>query len=375
MVKIIVNTRLLLPNRLEGIGWFTFQTLKRITQQHPEVHFIYVFDRDFDSSFITSTNITPIILAPPARHPFLYYLWFQWSLKQLIHRVKPDLFLSPDGFLSLGAATKQLPVIHDINFHHYPQDVKWLTAKYYNYYFPKFAKAATRIATVSEYSKHDISKAYNLPLSKIDVVYNGINEFFKPIDEAAQQAVKAKWTQGQDYFVYVGSLHPRKNTATLIRAFTQFKQKGSSLKLVLAGPLFWSKEEIEAALNESAYKSDVIFTGRLGNEELNAVMASAKALTMVPRYEGFGIPLIEAMQVGIPIICSNVSSLPEVAGNAAILVSPTSETEIAQAMTQLESDASLRQQLIANGHQQKQNFSWDKSAALLWKSIEDTLST
>ncbi len=373
-MKIIVNTRLLLPNRLEGIGWFTFQTLKRITQQHPEVHFIYVFDRDFDPLFITSTNITPIILAPPARHPFLYYLWFQWSLKQLINRVKPDLFLSPDGFLSLGANTKQLPVIHDINFHHYPQDVKWLTAKYYNYYFPKFAKAATRIATVSEHSKHDISKAYNIPLSKIDVVYNGINEFFKPLDEVGQQAVKAKWTQGQDYFVYVGSLHPRKNTVTLIRAFTQFKQKGSPLKLVLAGPLFWNKEEIEAALNESVYKNDVIFTGRLGNDELNAVLASAKALTMVPRYEGFGIPLIEAMQVGIPIICSNVSSLPEVAGNAAILVSPTSETEISQAMAQLDADASLRQQLIANGHQQKQNFSWDRSAALLWKSIEDTLS-
>lgn len=111
-MKIAVNTRLLLANRLEGIGWFSFQTLKRITKDHPDVHFIYLFDRDFDESFITSNNITPLIIGPQARHPFLYYAWFQWSVKQTLNRLKPDLFLSPDGFLSLGAKTRQLPVIH-----------------------------------------------------------------------------------------------------------------------------------------------------------------------------------------------------------------------------------------------------------------------
>jgi glycosyltransferase involved in cell wall biosynthesis len=369
-MKIVVNTRLLLANRLQGIGWFSFQTLKRITSLHPEVHFIYLFDRNFDESFITSDNITPLILSPQARHPFLYYWWFQGSVKQTLNKLKPDLFLSPDGFLSLGAKTKQLTVMHDLNFYHYPQDLKWLESKYYNHYFPLFAKEATRIATVSEFSKQDISKSYNISPDKIDVVYNGINEFYKPLTETEKQIVKQKWTQGHDYFLFVGSLHPRKNISTLIRAFIKFKENGSKHKLVLAGPEFWKNEEAKTELNNSPYKNDVILTGRLDNEILNEVTASATALTFIPRYEGFGIPLIEAMQAQIPIICANVSSLPEVVGDAAVLVNHTHVDEIANAMKRISEDENLRKQLIEKGNIQKQKFSWDKSADLLWKSVE-----
>ena len=166
-MQIVVNTRILLKDRLEGMGWFAYQTLKEITTKNPDVHFVFLFDRNFNEEFIFSDNITPLILSPQARHPFLYYAWFQHSVKVLLNKMQPDLFLSPDGFLSLGAKCKQLPVIHDINFLHHPQDSKWLTAKYYNYYFPKFAKEATRIATVSEYSKHDIAKNYGINEEKI----------------------------------------------------------------------------------------------------------------------------------------------------------------------------------------------------------------
>src|SRR5258706_13058350 len=115
------------------MGWFSYQTLKRLTRQNPDVHFVFLFDRKFDKEFIFSDNITPLILSPPARHPLLYYAWFQFSVKGILDKMKPDLFLSPDGFLSLGANCRQLPVIHDLNFLHYPRDSKWLTSKYYNY--------------------------------------------------------------------------------------------------------------------------------------------------------------------------------------------------------------------------------------------------
>lgn len=119
-MRIVVNTRLLLPNKLDGIGWFSYQTLKRITKQNPDVHFVFLFDRSFSDEFIFSDNITPMIIAPQARHPILYYAWFHWSVKKLLNQLQPDLFLSPDGFLALGAQCKQLPVIHDINFLHNP---------------------------------------------------------------------------------------------------------------------------------------------------------------------------------------------------------------------------------------------------------------
>jgi glycosyltransferase involved in cell wall biosynthesis len=369
-VQIVVNTRILLKDRLEGMGWFAYQTLKQITTKNPDVHFVFLFDRNFDEEFIFSDNITPLILSPQARHPFLYYAWFQHSVKGLLNKMQPDLFLSPDGFLSLGAKCKQLPVIHDINFLHHPQDSKWLTAKYYNYYFPKFAKEATRIATVSEYSKHDIAKNYNINEAKIDVVYNGINSFFNPLNDLTKQQTKLKYTAGKDYFINVGSLHPRKNIPNLIRAFSLFKKESNSdLKLILAGPNYWGISEVHKVIDETNLKDDVIFTGRLADEELNLVLGSAIALTFVPYYEGFGIPLVEAMQAKVPIITSNVTSMPEIAGDAALFINPLEVNEIKNAMLQLFKKPELRADLISKGNSQKQKFSWEKSADLLWQSV------
>ena len=375
-MQIVVNTRLLLKNRLEGIGWFTYQTLKRITKNNPEVHFVFLFDRDFDEEFIFSDNITPISLGPQARHPFLYYVWFQYSVKHLLKKMKPDLFLSPDGFLSLGAACAQLPVIHDINFLHHPNDLRPLTGKYYNYYFPKFARQATRIATVSKYSKKDIAESYGIDPNNIDVVYNGINSFFKPINENTKLETKTKFSGGKDYFVFVSSMHPRKNILNLVKAFALFKTEShSDLKLLLAGPVFWGMYPIQQVIEDHQLKGEVIFTGRLSNEDLAAVLGSALALTFIPYYEGFGIPLVEAMEAKVPIITSNISSLPEIAGDAALLVNPFEVNEIKDAMLAIHNDKNLGENLVAKGILQKQNFSWDRSANLLWDSVIKTINT
>ncbi len=391
-MQIVVNTRLLLKDKLEGISWFTYQTLSRITKQNPDVHFVFLFDRQFDPEFIFSDNVTPLILSPQARHPFLYYAWFQFSVKSLLAKLKPDLFLSPDGFVCLGAKCKQLVVLHDINFYHHPKDLKWLTGKYYNYFFPKYAREATRIATVSEFSKNDIAKHYKINADKIDVVYNGIHSFFKPTTDIEKQQTKQKFTAGFDYFVNIGSLIPRKNIPNLIRAFAHFKKESkSNLKMVLVGSQYWGTAEIHKIISENNLTSistvrfdsaqrdntktaDVIFTGRLTNENLNLVLASAIALTFVPYYEGFGIPLIEAMQTQTPIITSNVTSLPEIAGDAAIFVNPLNVNEIAYAMLKIYNDKNLQYSLIEKGNAQKLKFSWDKSADLLWESCLKTIN-
>lgn len=358
------------------MGWFSYQTLKRITTRHSNVHFVFLFDRPFNSEFLFSDNITPIIIGPQARHPFLYYAWFEYSVKNTLNSLKPDLFLSPDGFLSLGATCKQLPVIHDINFLHNPQDVKPLTRRYYNYYFPRFAKKATRIATVSEYSKRDIADSYKINPDKIDVVYNGINSDFNPVSDEIKKQTKQKFSKGCDYFLFVGSLHPRKNISRLIEAFGAFKKESNSdIKLLLAGPQYWGMSEIFKSIDAIDCKEDIIFTNRLSNEDLAHVMASAFALTFVPYFEGFGIPLVEAMQSEIPIITSNVTSLPEIAGDAALYANPFEVNDIKNAMLKLYSNPSLRSDLIEKGKQRKNLYSWDKSADLLWQSIEKTIRT
>lgn len=369
-MQIVVNTRLLLKDKLDGIGWFTYQTLKRITQNNPEVHFVFLFDREYDEEFIFSDNITPLVLSPQARHPFLYYTWFQFSVKNLLNKMKPDLFLSQDGFVCLGAKCKQLNVIHDINFFHHKNDLKWLTGKYYNHYFPKFAAEATRIATVSEYSKKDIAENYKIDPKKIDVVYNGINSFFKPLGEDEKTKTREKFTNGKNYFVHVGSLIPRKNIVNLVKAFSLFKKENNSdMKLVLSGQDYWGITEVYKTIKENALDTEVVFTGRLADDDLAAIMGSALALTFVPYYEGFGIPLVEAMQAQVPIITSNVTSLPEIAGDAALYVNPLDANEIKNAMSRIYTDEHLRKKLVEKGLIQKEKFSWDKSAELLWQSV------
>ncbi len=375
-MEIVVNTRLLLPNKLEGIGWFTFETLKRITNNHPDDHFIFLFDRDFDEDFLFADNITPVILSPQARHPFLFYWWFEFSVANFLNKYKPDLFLSPDGYMSLKANCKQLAVIHDLSFEHYPNDVSYIVRKYYKRFFPKFARKAARIATVSEFSKNDIIKQYGISASTIDVVYNGCNELYQPIDEEQKSATKELFTNGADYFLFVGALHPRKNISRLFQAFDKFKSMNTNnVKLVIVGEKYYWTHDIKMTYINMKHKDDVIFTGRLSPEDLKNVIASALAMTYVPYFEGFGIPILEAFNCDVPVITSNITSMPEVSSDAALLVDPFSVDSIANAMSYLYKDEDMRNSLIAKGRKRKLDFSWDKTAYALWQSILKTVNS
>ncbi len=370
-MKIAVNTRLLIKNKLEGIGWFTFETLKRITQNHPEHEFVFIFDRQFSQEFIFSSNITPVVINPQSRHPFLWYIWFEQSIPKLFKQIKPDLFLSPDGFLSLSSKVPSFSVIHDINFVHQPKDLPFFARKYYNHYFPLYAKKAERIATVSEFSKKDLYENYKLSPNKIDVVYNGVNEIYSPVEEKEKSITKNKYTSGNDFFVFIGALHPRKNVSRLLLAFDEFKKAcKSDIKLVIVGDFMFKNNDLKNVYSKLFYKNDVVFTGRLSPDELRYVIGSALALTFVPYFEGFGIPIIEAMSCGTPVITSNVTSMPEVAGEAALLVNPFSTESIKNGMLKITKDNNFRDGLIKKGFVQQKKFSWDKTADKLWISIE-----
>ena len=374
-MKIVVNTRLLIKNKLDGIGWFTFETLRRITKNHPEHEFYFLFDRKYSDEFIFSDNVRPVILNPPARHPVLWFLWFEVSVKRFLRKINADLFLSPDGYLSLSSNIKQIAVIHDINFVHRPQDLPFFARKYYNRFFPKFAEKAVKIATVSEYSKQDISEQYNIKKEKIKVVYNGCNEIYKPVDDAVRQKIKQKYAEGKAYFIFIGTLHPRKNIAGLFKAFEKFKtETKSDFKLVIVGTKMFMTENIENAYSESKYKNDIIFTGRLNPEELHKVLASAFAMTFVPFFEGFGIPILEAFSCDVPVICSNLTSLPEVAGDAALFVNPFDIEDIKNAMLKITQDKELRNSITEKGKIRKKMFSWDKTADKLWKIVEENIN-
>ena len=360
---------------MDGIGLFTYESFKKIVLAHPEIDFIFIFDRAPHPDFIFAKNIEAKVIAPPARHPWLYTIWYQYSLYRLLKRINADIFIGTDGMLPLKTRTKTLSIIHDLNFEHHPENLPKNYKNFYCKYFPKFAEKANRIATVSEFSKQDIIKTYHINSDKIDVVYNGSNENFKPISREEITSVQNKYTAGKSYFLFIGTLHPRKNLIHLFKAFEQFKKESNSdFKLLVVGKKMWWTKEIEKAYHKLNFKNDIIFTGRVSEKELYQITASAYALTYVPIFEGFGIPLVEAMSCGTPVITSNITAMPEVVEDAGILVDPFSVTAIAKAMLRIVNDINLRNELSEKSKVQAQKFSWQKTADLLWNSIQKTIN-
>ncbi len=369
-MKIAVNTRLLIKNKLDGIGWFSYESLKRITKSNPQHQFYFIFDRAFSNEFIFADNIVPLVVPPPTRHPVLWWYWFEKKIPAVLQKINPNLFLSPDGYLSLATKIKSLPVIHDINFAHNPYDLPYATRWYYNHFFPKFAQKAERIVTVSEYSKQDIAKTYHIAEQKIDVVFNGSNPIYLPVGDEKKQQIKKEHTNGSDYFIFIGSIHPRKNVDKMLLAFDKFRKLNSKpYKLVIVGSHFFKNREMKNSYNQMTYKNDVLFFGHQPPEIIKDLLAAAQTLLLVSKFEGFGIPVLEAMYCDVPSIISETTSLPEVGGNAALYVNPLSVDSISNAMTKIANNTQLRTQLIESGKLHRGNFSWNKTAEKLWDSV------
>jgi glycosyltransferase involved in cell wall biosynthesis len=371
---IAVNARLLLPEKIDGIGRFAGESLRRITLNHPEHHFVFIFDRKYSEEFIFSGNVRPVVCFPPTRHPLLWYGYFEMAIPHVLRRMKADLFLSPDGMLSLHASVKSLPVIHDLNFFHHPGMIPFSYRQYYRHFFPKFIHKAHRIATVSEFTKQDIANHFNFPADRIDVVHNGASKGFVPIPETEKIRWRNKYAHGSPYFLFVGMIHPRKNLANLIVAYDGFRHSTpSEVKLLIVGPRKWWTEDMQAALDHCDFRDDIIFTGRVADEELAGITAAATGLVYVSFFEGFGIPVLEAMNCDTPVICSSVTSLPEVGGDAVLYADPDNRESIRSAMIKLYTDQGLQQELIQKARLQREKFSWEKTAGLLWNSVEKCL--
>ncbi|SFT89405.1 Glycosyltransferase involved in cell wall bisynthesis [Lishizhenia tianjinensis] len=352
---------------MEGFGWYTFENLKRIVTQHPEHEFFFFFDRQYDPKFVFADNVTPVVVHPQARHPELYKIWFNYSVTRAIKKYKCDAFISPDGYLSLRTKVPQLIVMHDLNFEHNPQDLPKSALNYYKKYFPIFAQRAKRIVTVSEFSKQDIIQQYHIAPHKIDVGHNGASPVFKPISEEDKEIVKQKFSKGKNYILFVGALSPRKNLGRLIAAFDALHQEGhNDLELVIVGEDLFKSMETKI---EASTKVHIHFTGHLSQTDLAQVVAGAHIFAFVPYFEGFGIPLLEAMQSGVPCLAANATSLPEVGGDAVLYCDPYDVISIKEGLIRLKEDKTLRSTLKEKGPQRALNFSWDKSAEVLWSAF------
>ncbi|MFT4666534.1 MAG: glycosyltransferase involved in cell wall biosynthesis [Polaribacter sp.] len=368
---IAVNTRFLLSDQMEGIGWYTYELLKAMVAQHPEDRFLFFFDRPFSKRFSLGPNVEMIQLMPPARHPLLWLAWFEWSLVKAMKRYKADVLLSPDGYLPLRSDIKTVMVTHDIAHIYFPEQIYYSARKYYQYFVPKFLIKADAVVTVSEYTKQDILKHYpQVASNKIHAIYNGCRAEFIPLSEKEKKAVREKHANGQEYFFYVGAVQPRKNVHRLISAFDLFKEKTKApIKLLIGGRFAWQTGDVSDAYNNAIHKSDVHFLGYLSNEEVPKLMGAAYALTYVSLFEGFGLPLVEAMNCEVPFITSNCSSMPEVAGKAGILVDPYELDNITNALLDIYNNKKRYADLVENGKIERERFSWAGAAEQVYQLL------
>ncbi len=285
------------------------------------------------------------------------------------NRFKFDLFHSLNSELPLFSNIKSIVTFHDLKYIKYPyflNKFSTIKSKYLKYTMKKGAEKANKIIAVSQSTKKDIIHLLGIEKDKITVIYEASNlgMYSRTNDDILNSDILKKYSIQKPYFLYVGEKRPHKNLEGLIEAFAIFKEKYDSRNssLVLIGKKYSTYHEYITMAENLGVKDSLIFTGFIPEKYLKTIYSEAEILLLLSFYEGFGIPILEAMECGIPVITSNISSMPEVAGEAAILVDPNNIPEIVEKMDNIVNSKILRKQLIKSGLKRVKQFSWEMTA-------------
>lgn len=289
-------------------------------------------------------------------------LWTHVRLSVEMLRHPPDVLLVPAHVLPLIHPRRSVVTVHDLGYLHEPAAHRTLDRLYLDLSNRYHARAATRLLAISQATRDDLVRTYGVSPERVTVTQLAADASFRPADQAAVDAARARYGLGQRYFLYVGTLQPRKNLPRLVRAFAQVAADRPGLQLALAGKQGWMAEGIRAEVARLGVQGSVVFTGYVPAEDLPALYTGALAFAFPSLYEGFGMPALEAMVCGAPVVASNVSSLPEVVGDAGLLVDPTDEAALANALARVADDADLRTELRARGLARAKLFSWERCA-------------
>lgn len=362
-MRIAINTRFSNYAYEEGYGRFTREISGRLAMASDADEYLFIYDRALREDLPDNPRRSAHVLGPPARHPLLWKFWYDVRLPAFLRKHRVDVFLSPDGLCSLRTKVPQVMVIHDLAFLHFPAFLPVWQQKYLAWHTPACIRKAAKVITVSEHSRSDILRHYPFAEGKVEVVHNAADPVYQPIDWDERQLAMDRHADGCAYFLVVGSIHPRKNLINLLKGFSIFKKRQrSNMKLVITGRMAWQHGDFEEMLSRYAYRSDVRLTGYLPAEEMPTLVGGAYALVYPSLWEGFGIPVLEAMQAGVPVLCSGNSSLPEVAGEAGLFFDPLQPEDIAAQLSRVYKDEPGRSEMIRRGLERASAFRWDDSA-------------
>jgi glycosyltransferase involved in cell wall biosynthesis len=362
-------------HRRAGLGRYAHELVKALaeTPDHEYVAFYHQRGQAHLAPPLDRLNsITTTLSVKPWRLATMLAYFAHTPMDTFFANV--DLFHGTEHLLPHLKHIPTVFTLHDLIFRFDPTLHKLLNRIYLNLMMPRFLRAACAVIAVSECTRRDAIRFYNVPPEKIRVIYEGVDPRFKPIqDWPTLEAVRSKYNLPKRFVLHVGTIEPRKNLPALFEAFASLKNQFPDTRLVIAGKRGW----LTAATFKSAQAlgNDVIFTGYVADEDLPALYTLAELLVMPSVYEGFGLPVLEAMACGTPVACSNTSSLPEVAGDAALLFDPHNTRSIAAAITSVLSNPALSAELRAQGLAQAARFTWTFAAQQTCQVYLETMRT
>ena len=358
-----------------GIGRYARELIRALARLDRDNRYVLFVPRDAHDELLRfdwSPNFQ--IVRAPLTERYLAALWHKFRVPLFVEAFtgRVDVFYSPDFLLPPTRARRTLVTIHDLSYVRVPECFPAPLLAYLNRAVPRALARADLVLADADSTRRDVNDVYRVPLDKIKTLYSGVDPRFNPSIAPESQARVRELTQGKPYLLAVSTIQPRKNYSRLIEAFakianselgianSQFAIRNS--RLVIAGHRGWMYEDVFETVERLGLQDRVIFPNFFADADLPALYANATLFVYPSLYEGFGLPVAEAMACGTPVVCSKASSLPEVAGDAVLYFDPRDVNAMADAMQRALSDESLRDQMRGRGFAQVKQFSWDKAA-------------
>lgn len=372
-MKIGIDARLVHYQRA-GIGQYTVRLTQAMAAVDSTNQYITLQSRKDPAALVQSACVQRHGLWTPPHHR-----WEQWALPVELRGLDLDVLHCPDFIPPFRRSCPAVITVHDLAFRRFPGLLTPDSERYYGQ-IERAVRSADGVIAVSESTKRDLVALAGADENKITVVHEAAGPAFRPAPASAVLAARGRYGIAGSYILFVGTIEPRKNIPFLLQAYARMRQgwpKGSAApRLVLAGKKGWLYENIFSVLEELALGDSVVCPGGIAVEDLPALYTGALCFVLPSLYEGFGLPVLEAMSCGTPVITSNTSSLPEVAGDAALLVDPQDLVGLAAAMHRVCQDEGLRRQMSARGTAQAARFSWERAAqetlAVYRRSVQRT---
>jgi len=349
---------------LAGVGHYTYFLIKYLIQLDKEnQYFLFFYNKKIKCEEFEKNDNVKCVYFPGLENigkiPFLYR---HIIIPHILSLYKLDIYHNPANIIPFFYFKKSIITIHDLALYKNPD---WFPEgqKFSKYILTPFSiYKAKKIIAVSENTKTDLIEMFKVNKDKIEVIYEGVEDYNK--FEIKETEIKEKFKFKQPYFLYIGTLEPRKNLVRLISAFAQFLQenKGSKYLLLLAGKKGWKDEPIFEKIKELKLEDKVIYLGYVSLKEKVYLLKNAYAFTFPSLYEGFGLPILEAVNLGLPIITSNIASIPELIIDNALLVDPYDVTSIKKALAKIVKDQKLRNELSHKGKGIAKHFTWQEAA-------------